>query len=178
MAKILAFAGSNSSTSINYKLVTYTASLIEHHELKLLDLAKYPFPTYSADREKDLGFPDSLEAFRDDIRNSDALLISVNEHNSGPSAYFKNVVDWLSRIDRKFLEDKKILLMSTSPGKRGGRSSREQIESLFPRFGAEVVASFSLPSFKDNFEAGSGITDDDLASAHQEAVQQFLEAIS
>lgn len=174
----MAFAGSNSSTSINYKLVTYTASLIEHHELQLLDLSKYPFPTYSADREKDLGFPESLEAFRDDIRKSDALLISVNEHNSGPSAYFKNLVDWLSRIDRKFLEDKKILLLSTSPGRRGGQSSREQIEGLFPRFGAEIVASFSLPSFKENFEPGSGIQDEDLAAAHQKALQQFLEALS
>ena len=52
MAKILAFAGSNSSTSINYQLVKYTASLIENHEIQLMNMSNYPFPMYSEDAEK------------------------------------------------------------------------------------------------------------------------------
>ncbi|MEP5429998.1 MAG: NAD(P)H-dependent oxidoreductase, partial [Flavobacteriaceae bacterium] len=56
MATILALAGSNSSTSINYKLVQYTTSKIEGHQIQLLNMAHYPFPMYSADDEKQKGY--------------------------------------------------------------------------------------------------------------------------
>jgi len=39
MAQILAFAGSNSSTSINFKMVKYTAGLIDGHSIQLLNMA-------------------------------------------------------------------------------------------------------------------------------------------
>ncbi|MBT8223269.1 MAG: NAD(P)H-dependent oxidoreductase, partial [Eudoraea sp.] len=95
-----------------------------------------------------------------------------------PSAYFKNVLDWLSRIDRKFLEDTPVLLMSASPGGRGAIGSLGIIKDLLPRFGAEVVATFSLPSFKQNFDRDKGITEAELAKAHSQALEQFLERIS
>ena len=117
MATILAFAGSNSSTSINYKLVKYTASLIENHKISRMNMANYPFPMYSEDLEKENGFSNSLVEIMKDIQNSDGLIISVNEHNSNVSAYFKNFLDWLSRLDKQFLNGKKVLLMSNSPGK-------------------------------------------------------------
>lgn len=177
MATILAFAGSNSSTSINYQLVKHTVSLIEKHKVQLLNMANCPFPMYSEDSEKENGYLNSLVELRNDIGKADGLIISVNEHNGNPSAYFKNVIDWLSRLERKFLEDTKILLMSTSGGKRGGLGSLEVTEKLLPRFGAEIAATFSLPSFHDNLDLEKGITNDDLALAHKKALNQFLDAI-
>ena len=123
MSYVLAFAGSNSSVSINYKLVKYTATLIKG--VRLRDLSKYPFPIYSQDAEKENGFSNSLVEFNNEIANSKGLIISVNEHNSYPSAYFKNTMDWLSRFDTKFLADKKILLMATSNGGRGAIGALE-----------------------------------------------------
>ena len=43
MAAILAFAGSNSSTSINYKLVKYTTSLIDGHRSAIDQHALFAF---------------------------------------------------------------------------------------------------------------------------------------
>src|SRR5690606_1728932 len=80
-----------------------------------------------------------------------ALVISVNEHNGMVSAYFKNTIDWLSRLDRKFLEGKKVLLMSTSNGKRGAASALEYTKNILPRFGATVDESFSIPFYSENF---------------------------
>ncbi len=177
MAKILAFAGSNSSTSINYELVKHTVSLFENHDVQLLNMANYPFPMYSEDLEKTEGFSNSLVEFKNDIQKSDALVISVSEHNSNPSAYFKNLLDWLSRLERKFLLDKKVLLMSTSMGKRGGIGALGVVESLIPRFGAEVVTTFSLPSFKESFSDEGHIVNQELASKHQEAVDTFLNTL-
>lgn len=177
MNTVLAFAGSNSSTSINFKLVEYTISCIVHQDVKLVNMAHFPFPMYSEDEEKTNGFPAALVEFGKNIKDSRGLIISVNEHNSNPSAYFKNLIDWLSRWDKKFLESKKVLLMATSPGKRGATSSHEIVKNTLPRFGAEIIATFTLPSFNDNFERGKGILDVDLSKAHQRAVDLFLSKI-
>ena len=175
MAKILAFAGSNSCTSINHKLVAYTSSLLENHQVELLDMSKISFPMYSEDLEKSDGYSAELKTLMQKIENADALVISVNEHNSSVSAFFKNIIDWLSRMERKFLLDKKVLLMATSPGGRGGIGALETTESVLPRFGAEIIATFSLPSFHNNFDAE--ITDLELKTAHKEIVHKFLAKI-
>ncbi len=174
MAKIIALAGSNSSTSVNYQLVKHTVGLIEGHEIQLLNMANFPFPMFSIDLEKKKGYSNSLNELRDDIRNANGLVLSVNEHNGNPSAYFKNVLDWLSRIDLSFLAETKILLMSASPGKRGGIGALGVVEKMLPRFGGEIIATFSLPAFFDAFEAGKGIKEAELAEAHKSAVDAFL----
>ncbi len=171
---ILAFAGSNSSNSVNYKLVRYTISLVSNYEIQLLNMANFPFPMYSQDYENAKGFSNSLMELRDDIKNSEGLIISVSEHNGNPSAYFKNLIDWLSRLERNFLDGKKVLLMSASPGGRGGIGSLAVVEKLLPRFGAEITSTFSLPSFYQNFDQAKGITDPELAAKHQSALQEFL----
>ncbi len=177
MATILAFAGSNSTTSINFKLVKYTVNLIDSHSVQLLNMTNFPFPMYSEDHEKKKGFSNSLVELKNDINQAQGLVISVNEHNSNPSAYFKNLIDWLSRLERKFLGDTKIFLMSTSGGKRGGSGSLEVIKNILPRFGAEVVTTFSLPSFYENFDTENGITNDAFAKQHKEALSEFLSKI-
>ncbi|MGI9552526.1 MAG: NADPH-dependent FMN reductase [Aurantibacter sp.] len=177
MATILAFAGSNSSTSVNFGLVKYTTGLITEHKVQLLNMANYPFPMYSEDVEKEKGYSNSLVELKNDIQKADGLIISVNEHNGNPSAYFKNLIDWLSRLERKFLEGRKILLMSASPGRGGGMGSLKVIEQLFPRFGAEIIATFSMPSFNHNFDVKTGITDKDLSLTHEKALKKFLNAI-
>lgn len=177
MAQILAFAGSNSSTSINFKLVKHTASLVEEHSVQAINMVNYPFPMYSIDTEKGKGFSNSLIELKNDIQKADGLILSVNEHNSNPSAYFKNVLDWLSRVERKFLEHTKIMLMSTSGGKRGGIGSLEVVKNILPRFGGEIVSTFSLPEFSNTFDETKGIIEPDLASTHQEALQTFLKSL-
>ncbi|MEP0134311.1 MAG: NAD(P)H-dependent oxidoreductase [Eudoraea sp.] len=177
MSTILALAGSNSSKSINFKLVQHTAGLISEKEVQLLNMANFPFPLYSEDNEREMGFSNSLVELRNDIMKADGVIISVNEHNSNPSAYFKNVLDWLSRLERKFLEDTEVFLMSTSPGKRGGIGSLEIIEKLLPRFGATISTTFSLPSFYENFDSEKGITDSAFEEMHKKALAEFLSKV-
>ncbi|WP_318308655.1 NADPH-dependent FMN reductase [Flagellimonas crocea] len=176
MAAILAFAGSNSSTSINFKLVKYTASLVQEHDIQLLNMAEHPFPMFSEDDEKRSGYSDALMELKETIQSTDGLILSVNEHNGNPSAYFKNVLDWLSRTDRSFMAGTKVFLMSTSGGKRGGKGALAVIESMLPRFGAEIVSVFSLPTYYDNFSE-TGILDEALKSEHQQALNTFLDAL-
>ncbi|MEO1485327.1 MAG: NAD(P)H-dependent oxidoreductase [Bacteroidota bacterium] len=177
MAKILAFAGSNSSTSINLQLVKHTAAQIKNHDVRVLDMTRYPFPMYSADIEKQKGFSNSLVEFKNEFAQVDGVIVSVNEHNGNISAYFKNTMDWLSRLERTFLEDKPILLMAASPGKGGAKNALARAEQMLPYFGGKVIATFSLPSFGQNLTS-DGFADAEIASNHEAALAAFLQAIT
>ena len=176
MAEILAFAGSNSSTSINFKLVEHTVSLIHGHDIQTLNMAEYDFPIYSEDHEAEQGFPGPLVELTEKLKNSDALVLSVNEHNGNPSAFLKNILDWLSRMDRNFLLNTKVMLMSASPGRFGGVRSLVVVEGMIPKFGGEVVSTFSLKSFNENF-GEAGILDEDMKSQHQKELDTFLNSL-
>ena len=162
MRKIIAFAGSSSKNSINKQLVTYTTSLFKDVEVEILDLNNYEMPLFSVDKEEENGFPDLAVQFLVKISSADLLVVSLAEHNGAYSTAFKNILDWCSRINPKTFQGKKMLLMATSPGARGGSSVLEIAENRFPRHDAEIVGLFSLPSFNENFDKEKGITNKDL----------------
>ena len=177
--KITAFAGSNSSTSINFELVKYATQQFSQDEVKLLNLANFPFPLYSEDLEKEKGFSNSLIELKNDIQSSDALVIGVNEHNGNPSAYFKNMLDWLSRLDRKFMVDKNVILLSTSPGGGGGKNALAVIERMLPHMGANITNTFSLPEFYKNFsKEEKKITNQELDAHLQSILNNFKTKIN
>ena len=159
--KIIAFAGSSSKGSINKKLATYTANQFENCSVEILDLNDFEMPLYSVDKEEN-GFPKEAQNFLDKINAADLLVVSLAEHNGAYTVAFKNILDWCSRIDGKVFQDKKMLLMATSPGARGGGFVLEMAKSRFPIHKADLVATFSLPSFNDNFDEKKGITNKDL----------------
>ena len=160
--KILAFGASSSKKSINKKLATYAASLFKNATVEILDLNNYEMPIYSIDKENDTGIPKLAHAFYNKIGTSDFIIISFAEHNGAYTSAFKNIFDWMSRINGNTFQDKSMLLLATSPGPRGGSSVLEIANNRFPFQGAFVKGSFSLPSFDDNFDIKLGITDQDL----------------
>lgn len=174
MSTILAFAGSNSSTSINHQLVTYLTSQLKDTSFELFKLSDMDLVIYSEDEQREKGFPSSINQIYKHIQASKGIIISVNEHNSNPSAFFKNVLDWLSRLDRKFLDGKKVFLLSVSTGARGGMSALEVVEKLIPRFGGEVVSTYSFPSFKENFSVEvTKINNEDIKNEIVAKLHQF-----
>ncbi len=178
MKKILFFAGSNSSKSINHQLVSFASSQIAGHVNEVIKLTDYELPMFGEDIERERGYSVDLKMLYNKIKEADALVISVNEHNGTVSAFFKNIIDWLSRLDRKFLEGKKILLMSTSNGKRGGASSLEYTKNVLPRFGATIVESFSFPSYSENFsEETQSISNEVLLLGFNDVLQNFVHQI-
>jgi len=176
MKHIIAFAGSNSSTSINKRLATYAASLVEGAEVKVLDLNDFELPLYGIDYEKAHGIPDNAKKFLDIIKSTDGIVLSLAEHNGAYATVFKNLFDWMSRIDDKLWSDKPMLLMATSPGGRGGASVLEIALGRFVFMGGNIVGSFSLPSFNDNFSDGK-ITNKELRTQLLEEVEQFAESL-
>lgn len=172
MKKIIAFAGTNSKTSINKQLVTYSASLLNEVDVTILDLNDFELPLYGVDFEKEHGIPQNAHNFLDLIKSSDGLMLSLAEHNGAYSTAFKNLFDWMSRIEGKTFFDKPMLLLATSPGGRGGESVLNIAKDRFPRHNANIVEIYSLPFFGNNFSNGK-IVDDELNLQLKNAVKQF-----
>ncbi|WKD84706.1 2-hydroxy-1,4-benzoquinone reductase [Polaribacter huanghezhanensis] len=170
MKKILAFAGSTSTTSINKQLATYTASLVDE-KYDVADLNDYQLPIFSIDIEAE-GFPKAALEFNKLLSNYDGFVVSLAEHNGSYSAAFKNIFDWVSRIDRKVFKEKPVLLLATSPGARGGKSVLETAATTFPRMGANIVSTFSLPNFYDHFK-NDEIQDSELKEELLKAIKEF-----
>ncbi len=169
--KVIAFAASSSSRSINRQLVCYAAGLLADVEVEILDLNDFELPLFSADREDQLGQPDLAHAFLQKIDNCDGIIISFAEHNGCYSAAYKNIYDWASRIKPKVYQDKPMVLLATSPGGRGGKSVLELASNQIPRFGGEVIASISVPSFSENFDTAAGtMRNAEIAARIQQAV--------
>lgn len=176
MKRIIAFAGSNSKTSINKQLAVHVAQQVNGSEAEVLDLNDYQLPIYGIDHEQEKGIPNNAHEFLSKIKEADGVILSLAEHNGAYSAVFKNLLDWMSRIDNKLFGDTPMLLMATSPGGRGGLTVLELGKSLFPYIGGNIVADFSLPSFGQNFTE-KGIADEGLNTKLNEAVKTFEESI-
>ena len=174
MKKILVLAGSNNSKSINYQLVNFTASLLQDCEVKVLDIRKWDVPMYSIDRDSDPTPPNIAELISL-IKENDGFVISSPEHNGGTPAFFKNIIDWLSRREKNIFDRKPVFLMSTSPGGGGGATNLKYLIHSLPFQGASVAATFSLPSFHDNFKEGSIVGD--YLGQLKESIGEFNEAL-
>ena len=172
--KIIAFGGSPSKNSINKKLATYAASLFENAEAEVLDLNDYQMPLFSVDIEAEIGQHELAKAFLAKIESADFLVVSLAENNSNYSAAFKNLFDWCSRITGKVFQQKPMLLMATSPGGRGGANVLEIAKNAFPRYGADIKATFSLPSFDANFDVANGkISNEELDNQLKEIIENI-----
>lgn len=176
MKKIIAFAGSNSKDSINKALAIYASSLVENVETDVLDLNDFDLPIYGIDYENAHGIPENAHKFLETLKSSDGIVLSLAEHNGAYATVFKNLFDWMSRIDGKLWSEKPMLLMATSPGGRGGASVLEMAKGRFPFMGGDIVADFSLPNFGENVADGK-ITDDVLNTELQTKVDVFQKAL-
>jgi len=178
MKKIIAFGGSNSKASINKKLAVYSANKVEDIETIVLDLKDYQFPLYGIDLENEIGIPSKVKELDNLIESVDGLIISLAEHNGSYTVAFKNVLDWLSRIDQKVWKNKPMLLLSASPGGRGGANVLNAAKSSFPHFGGNIIADFSLPKFNANFSVeDEDILDKELNDLLNKQIELFSKVL-
>jgi chromate reductase, NAD(P)H dehydrogenase (quinone) len=169
--KITTFGASSSKNSINKTFAHYTSKQFENATIEFLDLNDYSLPLFSVDLEVEMGIPQNAKDFYLKILNSDLLVISMAEHNGSYSAAFKNLLDWISRYEGKVFANKKMFLLSTSPGGRGGESVLEAALARFPRHAAEIVEHFSLPNFEANFDLEKGILDETLRKSYLSKIE-------
>ncbi len=177
MKKVIAFGASNSQSSINQQLAIWAANQLKDVDVEVIDLNDYEMPIYSIDRENEGGIPELAKQLKARIQASDGIVISLAEHNGCFSAAFKNIIDWVSRIERSLWSGKAVFLMATSPGPRGGAGVLELAAKSFPYQGAKVAGTFSLPGFHQHFAIDEGIKDAELLETFSVAFENFKTAI-
>ena len=173
MKQIVAFGASSSKKSINKDLASYAASIIEDANVLILDLNDFEMPIYSIDYENDHGIPEKAFKFKEKLKTADGIIISFAEHNSVYTAAFKNIFDWISRIDKIVWWNKPMLLLSTSDGIRGAVSVLEMAHQRISFEHKFNIPMFSLPNFSKNFNDREGILNSDLKKSFLEACEKF-----
>ena len=161
--KTLAFAASNHSQSINGALVGYAAARLKAlspvAEIEFIDINDYEMPIYSMDREKSDGVHPLAQAFFDKIGEADGLVVSFAEYNGYVTAAWKNIYDWMSRIDQKVWQDKPIVLLAATPGPRAGANVLQTQEFTAPFFGMDIKGKHGVGLWREAWD-GTTLTKD------------------
>ncbi|MEM1389823.1 MAG: NAD(P)H-dependent oxidoreductase [Pseudomonadota bacterium] len=176
--KTLAFGASNSRNSINKALAIYAATLLSKEvmttDIEILDLNDFEAPIYSIDYEKEYGVPDAAKALKEKLQSANQIIISFAEHNGSYTAAYKSIFDWMTRLEGSVYDGKSMVLLSTSPGARGGASVLATAETSMPFFGATVKASLSIGKFYDVFDMAAGaLKDADIKAKLIDALSAF-----
>ncbi len=162
--KLLVFAASHRVESANRKLAKLAATHLEAHGIGI-DFAEYgefDMPIYN-DESAMSGVPDIAQSFAKRIGKADGLIICSPEYNWSYPGSLKNIIDWTSRIRPNPAAAKTALLMSATPGARGGivgmNHLRTPLESLqmyvFPRM-------FPLGGAHDAHDGHGGLSDEKI----------------
>jgi len=147
MKNYLLFAGSNNPKSINQALVSAISVKLNDPENTLINANDYELPLYCIDIQLK-GIPKPAIALRTLLAEHRAVIIAVAENNGSVSAFFKNMLDWLSRADEDYrvFQNKDVILVSASPGS-GGAGALSHAEAILIRLGAKVIHKQSLTNF-------------------------------
>jgi len=135
--EILALSGSLRTQSYNTKALKAAASLApDGVNLTLVDLGGVPLY-----REEDYaqGFPAAIEALREAIRRSDAVLIATPEYNYSVPGVLKNAIDWVSRPPDQPFADKPLAIIGAAAGPLGTARAQYHLRQVFLFLNALVL---------------------------------------
>lgn len=158
MIAILGLAGSLRERSFNSALVRCAAELLPANAR--IELASIrDIPLYDGDVEVREGIPKSVQALKERIVASDALLIATPEYNNSIPGVAKNAIDWLSRphadIPRVFGR-RVVGVIGASPNPRGTALAQLawlpvlRVLGTRPWFGAAVYIPHAAQAFDDD----------------------------
>ena len=108
----------------------------------------------------------------------DGIIISFAEHNGAYTVAFKNIFDWISRIEKVVWYNKPMFLLATSNGDRGAKNVLEIAYSRISRGNPYQIPTFSLPNFEKNFDAKKGILNKDIKNEFEKALSLFVSNIN
>lgn len=180
--KILAFAGSTRSESLNKKIVKQAADMARSMgaTVTVIDLKDFPMPFYDQDLEQSQGMPANAKKLRDLIVKSDALIIASPEYNASVSGVLKNAIDWASRTeDHKFskvpFQGKKVAIMSASPGRAGGVRGLGHLKAIIEDVGGVVLPyQLSVANAYTALNEKGELKDPSLKTYLQQEMQQLV----
>lgn len=187
MAKILAFAGSTRSASVNQKLLDVAIAVARNQGAEVTDLrlAEYPLPLFDQDLEEREGQPENAAKLKELFKSHDAILVACPEYNSSITPLLKNTIDWLSRpADGEPMlaafAGKTAGLLSASPGGFGGLRGLRHVREILSNISVLVTPKqFALSKAHEAFtESGDALVDERQQTQLEACVEQLVTTAS
>ena len=177
--KLLFFSGSNREYSLNFALCNLLSTVLkEKHSnviCDVLDLKKYTIPMYNGDIESNAGIPKSINDISKLLDDYDGFCIASPEYNGFFSPFLKNIIDWLTRINKSILDGKICFLSSISPSSLGGQRGLLYLNILLNNLGC-IVFPHKI-SIHSTFEHDD-VTENILTSLHKKHIDDFIKFLS
>lgn len=169
--KIVTLVGGISQGSLNKKLFNAVKEEIGNEaELVLADISKLPF--FSQDLENDP--PDQVVAFKDLLRQADAILFITPEYNHSIPGVLKNAIDWGTRPYPHNLWQKiPVATIGASAGNTGTYGAQNHLRAILNYLNCYLL---NQPEFYLN---GSKAFDDQgklIDQRTKEKIQRFWDA--
>lgn len=168
--KILAFAGSARSASLNKNMVKIAAEGAKQAgaDVTVIDFRDYPMPLYDQDLQDREGFPESVVEFKKLLKSHHGFLIASPEYNSSITPLLKNAIDWASRpeegeppLSLTCFRGKVAAIMATSPGGLGGLRGLFHVRSILESIGVLVIPEQkTIPNAYQVFDEAGNIKDE------------------
>lgn len=162
--------GSLRKASINRKFAEYIVSQLPE-DIEVIEINIADLPLYNQDYdERDI---ESYTRVRKQIGAANAILIVTPEHNRTMPAALKNVIDIGSRPHGKSVwTDKKVAVVTASPGTYGGRSSGLDVRKSMQMLSAQMMIS---PEVYLGHATDSLDENGEVSARTQKFLQKFVE---
>jgi NAD(P)H-dependent FMN reductase len=182
MPRILCFAGSTRTASLNKKLARAAAALATEHgaEASLLDLRELELPLFDEDLETEHGLPAGAVRFKQELVEHDGILIACPEYNSSITAVLKNAIDWASRQSAgekplAAFRGKVAGLVAASPGALGGLRGLVTVRSILGNIGVFVTPTqLAVPKAHEVFDTSGALSDTGVSSRLDAVVAELV----
>jgi NAD(P)H-dependent FMN reductase len=180
--RILAFAGSTRTASLNKRLLAFAAgeARAAGAEVTVVDLRDLALPLYDGDLEAASGLPAAAREFKRLLAGHAGWLIASPEYNSSISGVLKNAIDWASRSEPgeralAAFTGRVAGLVSASPGWRGGLRGLVTVRSILSSVGVLVVpGDVAVPRAHETLDAGGKPTDERIAAEVTRLAQRVV----
>jgi chromate reductase len=166
--------GSNRRDSINRKLAHALAQLADSklvsNFVRVDDL-----PMYNQDHESPL--PASVQRFKREIEEADALLFVTPEHNRSLPAVLKNAIDWGARpYGHNSWAGKPAAITGISPGAIGTAVAQQHLRQILGDLGVLVMGGEAYVAFKPGLiDEANAVTDAGSRQFLQSFVDRFAD---
>jgi NAD(P)H-dependent FMN reductase len=175
--RVLAFAASLRSASLNRKLIELAARIAreEGADVDLADFHEFDMPIFDGDLQQREGLPPGAQGLVRRLERVDAVLIASPEYNYSIPGGLKNAIDWVSRARPMPWRGRSIYLLSASPSPMGGIRGLWQTRIPLEGCGALVFPDmFALANANEAFDAQGGLRDPAMADRLHRELTGFL----
>ena len=178
--RFLVFSASLRAASLNTRLATLAADVLESHggHVHRASMRDFDAPSFNSDDHDRDGFPAGAVEFHRQLELCDAFVIAAPEYNASMPGHLKNAIDWVSRFSPQPLNERHGLLMSASPAMSGGNRGLWALRIPFEHLGARIYPDmFSLAQADQAFDDRGHITNEELSRRFDRNIVSFMSLV-